>query len=117
MKIVSALWPLMVHPHNTINRHLRLGVPASFLAQGSFDEKPLVSEVYSGTVIGGCGGGLLSGADAHLVWLCDLNNIVVSRGHSRWCPAESKRGSLNTTNVTWQHVLFPSESSLPQQVQ
>ena len=34
----------------------------------------------------------------------DLANIVVSRGHSRWCPAyvQSEQALLSTTEVTWQ---------------
>ena len=34
----------------------------------------------------------------------DLANIVVSRGHSRWCPAcvQSEQALLNTTKVTQQ---------------
>ena len=50
------------------------------------------------------GGNLLSRGDVHSVWLRDLANIVVSRGHSRWCPAcvESEQALLNTNKVTRQ---------------
>ena len=50
------------------------------------------------------GGGLLYGGDSHSVRLHDLANIVVSKGHSRWCPAyvQSKQALLNTTEVTRQ---------------
>ena len=42
--------------------------------------------------------------DAHSVWLRDLVNIAISKGHSRWCPAyvESEQALLNTTELT-QH--------------
>ena len=53
-------------------------------------------------IMKGCCGSLLSARNVHSVWLHDLAGIVVSRGHSRWCPAylESEQASLNTTEVT-----------------
>ena len=47
---------------------------------------------------------LLSLGDAHSVWLRDLANTGVSRGHSRLCPAyvESEPALLNTTELTRQ---------------
>ena len=44
------------------------------------------------------------GGGAHSVGLPDLANVVVSRGHSRWCPAyvESDQALLNPNEVTRQ---------------
>ena len=60
--------------------------------------------VHIGGLVEGCSGGLLSRGDAHSVWVCDLANIVVSRGHSRWCPGyvESGQALPYTTKVTRQ---------------
>ena len=57
---------------------------------------------HSGALVKGRSGGLLSGGDVHSAWFRHLANIVVSRGHNRWCPAyvESKQASLSTTEVT-----------------
>ena len=54
-------------------------------------------------------GGLPAGEDSHSVWLRDLAVNVVSKGHSRWCPAyvSSEQASLNTTEVTQQAVQSP----------
>ena len=54
-------------------------------------------------------GGLPAGEDSRCVWLRDLAVNVVSRGHSRWCPAyvDSEQASLNTTEVTQQAVQGP----------
>ena len=54
------------------------GVPASFLAWGSSGQSPQrksPQEDWWGDVVAG---GLLTGGDAHSVWLSDLANIVVS---------------------------------------
>ena len=66
--------------------------------------------VHRGGLNEGCSGSLLSGGDTHSVWLCNLANTVVSRGHSRGCPvyAESKRPLLNTTEVTLQQCRVSS---------
>ena len=83
---------------------LSLGVPPSSLAWGNSDQSPQRQRVHTGGLVEGRSGGLLSVGDAHSVWLRDLANIVVSRGHSRWCPAyvESEQALLNTTEVTQQ---------------
>ena len=83
---------------------LSLSVPASSLAWGSSDQSTQRQRVYRGRLVEGRSGGLLSGGDAHSAWLPDLANTVVSRGHSRWCPAyaESEQALLNTTEVTRQ---------------
>ena len=81
-----------------------LGVPSSSLARGSSDQSYQRQRVHTEELAEGRSGGLLSGGDAHSVWLRDLANIVGSRGHSRWCPAyaESEPALLNTTAVTRQ---------------
>ena len=66
---------------------LSLGVPPSSPAWGSSDQSPQHQRIHKGELIEGCSGILLSGGDAHSVWLCYLANIVISRGHSSWCPA------------------------------
>ena len=83
---------------------LSLGVPPSSLAWGSSDQSPKCQRVHIGGLVEGRSGGLLSGRDAHTVWLRDLASIVVSRGNSRWCPAyvQSEQALLNTTEVTQQ---------------
>ena len=60
-------------------------------------EIPAACSLGEGVGVGGGGG-------THSVWLRDLTKIVVSRGHSRWCPAyvESEQALLNTTKVTRQ---------------
>ena len=83
---------------------LSLGVPPSSLAWGSSDQSPKCQRVHIGGLVEGRSGGLLSGGDAHTVWLRNLASIVVSRGNSRWCPAyvPSEQALLNTTEVTQQ---------------
>ena len=81
-----------------------LRVPASFLAWGSSDQRPQHQKVHIGGLMEGRSGSLLSWGDAHSVWLHSLANIVISRGHRRWCPVyvESEQALLNTTEVTGQ---------------
>ena len=59
----------------------------------------------------GGGGGVLILSDS------DLANTVVSRGHSRWCPAhvQSEQALLSTTEVTWHQcsVSFGWQPSPP----
>ena len=83
---------------------LSLDLPPSSLARGSSDQSTQRQRVHIGGLVEGGSGGLLSGGDAHSVWLHDLANIVISRGHSRWCPAyvQSEQAPLSTTEVTWQ---------------
>ena len=47
-------------------------------------------------------GGMLFGTDAQSVWVPDLANTAVSRGHSRWClvSVEPVQASLNTSQMT-----------------
>ena len=88
----------MPHSHGGLS----LGVPTSSLAWGSSDQSPQRQRIHIRGLVEGCGGGLLSGGDAHSVQLRDLANIVVSRGQSRWCPAyvQSEQAQRNTTEVT-----------------
>ena len=83
---------------------LSLSVPPSSLAWGSSDQIRQCLRVHTGGLVEGCSGSLVSGGDAHSVWLHNLANIAISRGHSRWCPAyvQSEQALLNTTKVIQQ---------------
>ena len=73
---------------------------------GSSDQSHQHWRVHIGELMEGCGGGLLSWGDAHSVGLCDLAyivismlaNVIISRGHRRWCPAyvASEQASLDS---------------------
>ena len=56
-------------------------------ACGEFVLKSSVSAGSWGLSLDGRGDGLLEGGDTHSVWLHESAISVVSRGHSRWCPA------------------------------
>ena len=96
---------------------LRFGVLAPFHAHRNSDQSPQRQKVRTGGLVEGRSGGLLSGEDAHSVWPRDSANIVVSRGHSRWCPAyvETEQALLRTTEVTRQQCSVSSGWQLAHQ--
>ena len=69
-----------------------------------FWSKPSMSESPHRRIGGGTWWRFALWGDAHSVWLQNLINIVVSRGHRRWCPAyvQSEQALLNSTKVTQQ---------------
>ena len=74
--------------HAMLLWYLALGIPASFLAPGSFDQNIQhvreSSESPYGGLVEGHSGSLFSGGDIYSARLCNLTNIVISKGHSRW---------------------------------
>ena len=79
--------------------------PFSVFLPPSLPEAVLIKvfkvRVHTGGLAEGRSDRLLSEEDAHSVGLRDGANIVVSRGHCRWCPAyvRSEQALLNTTEV------------------
>ena len=59
---------------------LSLSISAGFLAWGNCDQSLWQTSPHR------CRGGLLCGGDANSVCLCDIANMVISWGHSKWCP-------------------------------
>ena len=110
------------HPHRSLHKFKKKKISASVAlhvtlswwpqsqcssllpCMGQFWSKPSTSESPHRRIGGGTSRRSALWGDAHSVWLRDLANIVVSRGHSRWCPAyvESEQALLNTTEVTQQ---------------
>lgn len=76
-----------------------------FLAWGSSCQSPQRLRLIKvgGLVKGHCGS-LIARGDEHSIWLCNLANTVVGRGHGGWCAAydESEQVLQITTEVTRQ---------------
>ena len=76
-----------------------LGVPASF-SPGAVLIKAFSVRVHIGVLTEEHSGSLLSGGDTHTAWLHDLANIIISRRHSRWCPAYDESSNQNRHHWT-----------------